>query len=245
VNGGRESAPASRLAAALAAGALAVGTLAAATMAGRPAAATDLVVMPGGQIISKPARTLVDLHFRAIVRQATDVSCGAAALATLLTYYYGIDVDERAVIDTIMSQVAPEDREKIMRLGFSMLELKRAGERFGFVAAGFRIPEVANLTRLKVPVLTLINIRGYRHFVVLKGVADGRVYIADPAFGNRSRPLDRFADEWSGVILVLVSDRHAGRDDFTLEGMPRARAEQVLTLIDRLTLNVGRRAGEF
>lgn len=218
---------------------------AAATLLPTPAPANDLVVAPAGQVFNKPARSLVELHFRNVVRQAYDVSCGAAALATLLRHYYGLDVDERAVIETILAQTQPEDRDKIAALGFSLLELKRAGERYGFTAAGFRVADVNRLSRLKVPVLTLISIRGYRHFVVLKGVAGGRAYIADPAFGNRSRPLDRFAEEWSGVILVVVSDQHRGRDDFTFEGMPRARTEQVLTLVDRLLLGTSRLGGEF
>jgi predicted double-glycine peptidase len=142
------------------------------------------------------------MRFKNVMHQTRDLSCGAAALGTILRYYYGEDVSEEQIID---EGFKAGDADKIRRDGFSMLELKRIAEKRGYQAGGFRIPDVEKLANLKVPVITLMSVRGYNHFVVVKGISDGRVYIADPAFGNRSRTIESFAADWDHVILVAVS----------------------------------------
>ena len=208
------------------AGSLLLGLLFAATSA----SAGNLVpATPGGTIFRVPVKSLVDLRFENVVRQSQDLSCGAAALATLLTHFYGEDVAENDVIEGAASS---GDREKIEREGFSMLELKRFSEKRGYVSAGFRIEDVNELANLKVPVLALVNNRGYAHFVVLKGVIDGKVLIADPAFGNRSRPLESFAGEWGHVVLAVVSEKLAGDAAFRTHTTVSARADELRSLLD-------------
>ncbi len=211
-----------------------------------PAAWADQVIpLPGNTNVRAPVTSYVALRFKQVVKQGYDISCGAAALATLLTYYYGLDVSEKQLIDRAFASASEDERQKINAYGFSMLELKQLGEGFGFVAGGFRIDDVQKLAKLNVPALTLITIRGYAHFVVLKGLYNGQVYIADPAFGNRSRPLDRFAEEWDGVILLLVSDKIAGNPDFSPEGSLRGRPQDVISLIERYGAPYTPSAGEF
>jgi predicted double-glycine peptidase len=214
-------------------------------MAMTPARAADTIPLPGNTTISVPVTSYFGLRFKQVVRQAYDVSCGAAALATLLRYYYGMPVDEKELIERIFAKSSEEEKAKINAYGFSMLELKHMGESLGFTAGGFRLDDVQKLARLRIPVITLITIRGYKHFVVLKGLYRGQVYIADPAFGNRSRPLDRFAREWDGVILVFVSDKIAGRNDFSADGSLSAPAQGVLPLIDRYARPITRSPTEF
>jgi predicted double-glycine peptidase len=187
-------------------------------------ATTDVPIFTGtaGTLYQVPVKTLVDLRYGSVVRQSYDLSCGAAAMATLLKYYYGEDVGERDLIDAM---VAFGDKDKIMREGFSMLELKRYSISRGYVSEGYRIDDAANLRHLRVPALALVNVRGYSHFVVIRSVADGEVHIADPAFGNRKRPLEGFANEWNNVILVVLSNDRTGDSAFstqaTLEGPSR------------------------
>ena len=220
--------------------------LAAALLLGPAAAKADQPIpLPGDTSIRVPVTSYVALRFKQIVKQGYDISCGAAALATLLTYYYGVKVSEKDVIDGVFAKSTDEDKKKINAYGFSMLELKHFGESLGFASGGFRIDDVNKLAKLKVPALTLITIRGYAHFVVLKGISRGQVIIADPAFGNRSRPLDRFAQEWDGVILVLVSDKLAGNPDFSPETSLRGRAQDVVPLIDRFGAPYTPTTGEF
>lgn len=209
------------------------------------AQADQAIPLPGNTTIRAPVTSYVALRFKQIVKQEYDVSCGAAAMATLLTYYYGVKIGEKDIIDYVFAKSSDEDKQKINAYGFSMLELKRFGEDLGFVAGGFRIDDVNKLAKLNVPALTLITVRGYTHFVVLKGISRGQVYIADPAFGNRSRPLDRFAEEWGGVVLLFASDKLPGNPEFSPEGSLQARARDVIPLIDRYGSPYTPMTGEF
>lgn len=158
----------------------------------------------------KPMRTLRDLRYRELLRQRYDFSCGSAALASLLHYGYGLDVDEPALIEKMMVGVDPRE---VVRNGFSMLDMKRYVEGIGLRAHGFRIDADA-LYRLQMPVIALLDIRGYRHFVVVKGAAGGRVFVADPALGHRVMPEAEFVRGWNGIVLAVVGDRPMRADSY-------------------------------
>lgn len=206
-----------------------------------PAGAVPIKI-PGQALWNVPVRTLVELRFKNVVRQAYDISCGAAALATLLKYYYAEEVTERQAIEAMLEL---GDKEKIQKEGFSLLELKRFAEQRGYVAAGFRIDDVKNLSRLKVPAIALVRVRGYAHFVVIKGIAAGQVFIADPAFGNRSRPLESFDREWNNVILAVLHSTRTGTSSFTLDPTLNGRASDVMLILDRPLRSMAPAAGEF
>ena len=181
-----------------------------------------------------------------MVKQNYDVSCGAAALATILNYYYGREISEQAVMESIFETASEDDQANIAKYGFSMLELKRAGEHFGFLSAGFKIEEVEKLIELEVPAITLINTRGYNHFVVVKGISRGRVEIADPAFGNRTRTLRRFGGEWNNVVLVFVDPENPGKSEFSAWGTPHGRVQDVIPWMNQgLRPIIARPANEF
>jgi uncharacterized protein len=152
------------------------------------------------------------LRDRNVVIQKFDYSCGAGALATLMRYYFGDQVSEEEILMSIlapMSEEAVKDREQN---GLSLLDLKHCAERRGYQAIGIKL-NYANLPRLKGPVIIHLERDNYRHFAVLKGIRGDRIYLADPSRGNTRMSVERFAEEWSGVALVL------GRQDFDL---PRA-----------------------
>lgn len=204
-------------------------------LAGGAAANTVLIPGQGGARFNVEVKSFVDLRFKKVVRQRYDLSCGAAAMATLLNYFYGDDTNEQEIIEGIFEF---GDQEKIAKAGFSMLELKKFGERAGYVSQGYRINDINALTRLDVPVLTLQNTRGYNHFVVIKGTANGQVFIADPAFGNRTQSLEDFAEGWSNVILIFLSATNSGNNTFTLDPMLKGPKGQVKWLLDRGLFNI-------
>lgn len=214
-----------------------------ATLAGSaaPAAAANFP-LAGGELAQVRVKSMIDLRFKNVIRQKSDISCGAAALATLFSYYYGDRVKEQEIIKSVFKF---GDKEKIKKDGFSMLELKRYGESRRYVSQGFRIPDAKNLAKLKVPVITLINTRGYNHFVVIKGVKNGMVFIADPAFGNISRPLKEFAKGWKKVILVFLNREKNGDNKFALDPMLKAPVRDISYLIDRSLGTIRPGAGEF
>lgn len=185
---------------------------------------------PGNARYNVKVKSLVEMRYKNVVRQAHDLSCGAAALATLMKYFYAEKTDEKKIIDAIFEY---GDKKKIQKDGFSMLELKRYGQKQGYAVRGFRVTNPQKLSTLKIPAITLINTRGYNHFVVIKGVKNGQVYIADPAFGNSSRPIDSFIESWSKVILVYFSAKKGGNSAFTLDPTLAAPKGEVILLLDR------------
>lgn len=209
---------------------------------GADQAVANMVSAPGNIRFNVKVKSLAVMKFRDVVKQKHDLSCGAAALATLFKYYYREKTDEKRVVDTIIKY---GDKDKIQKDGFSMLELKRYGERRGYVSQGFKIPKAENLEKLKVPVVTLINTRGYNHFVVIKGVKNGRVFIADPAFGNSSRPLESFAKDWKNVILVFLSATNGGNAEFQKDATLRARRGELTWLIDQQLFGIRPGTNEF
>jgi len=212
--------------------------LALAALAGiaTPAAAqSDVISMPGGAMISVPRKSVVELRFVNVVRQKFDLSCGAAAVATLLNNFYGESVDE---MEVIQEAIKTGDKEKIEKDGFSMLELKKYGEHKGFVVQGFKITKPDAIVEIKIPFLTLVNSRGYNHFVVVKGTKDGLVFIADSAFGNRSVPLEEFKQEWSNIILVYLSRTKKPVNKFALKPGIKAPTGQVVQLLDQYLTRV-------
>jgi predicted double-glycine peptidase len=142
------------------------------------------------------------LRDRNLVRQQFDYSCGAAALATLIRYYFGDNVSEEGILaDILRSMTAEEVRDREVN-GLSLLDLRLQAERMGYQAVGVRL-NLATLPKLTGPVIVHLERDDYRHFAVLKGVREDRIYLADPSLGNVRRPVDRFAQEWSGIALVL------------------------------------------
>jgi len=152
-------------------------------------------------------------RFSAVIPQRFDYSCGSAALATLLTYSYDMPVGEMPVFQ---SMVTHGDKALIEKYGFSLLDMKEYLQRAGLPSGGFRAP-IEKLAQVGVPAIVLINERGYHHFVVITGIEDGRVLIADPAVGMRSERLGAFENQWSGIFFVILNHASEARASFNQE----------------------------
>lgn len=152
-------------------------------------------------------------RFKHVVRQQTDFSCGAASLATILKYAYGMDVDEISVMQGLL-QVS--DPEIVMKKGFSLLDLKNYAESLGLRARGYRV-SLERLMAIRVPTIVMLDLDGYRHFVVLKRITGGRVYLADPSRGSKVITLDEFMDAWVTRTVFAVIGSGFKRDTVLLE----------------------------
>ena len=161
------------------------------------------VRVPYGGGYTMQVTSLKEARFRATVRQRYDFSCGSAAVATLLTYQYGFPVGEA---DVFRQMYAAGDQAKIRGEGFSLLDMRRYLESRGFSADGFLLP-LDKLTEEGLPAIVLINDRGYRHFVVVRGLRDGRVLVGDPARGSRTIPRRDFDAMWDNKVLFVVHNR--------------------------------------
>lgn len=139
---------------------------------------------------------------RNVVKQGFDYSCGSAALATLMCYYFEDAVTEDEVLLNILGPMTKEEVRDREKNGLSLLDLKHCAELKGYQAVGVKL-KYGSLPKLKGPVLIHLQTADYKHFAVLKGVRGNRVYLADPSRGNIRMSIDRFAKEWTGVALVL------------------------------------------
>jgi predicted double-glycine peptidase len=177
-------------------------------------AATLNMQAVGGADYRVSVASLREARFKTTVRQQYDFSCGSAALATLLTYHYGHPVSERVVFEEMYRL---GDQKKIRAEGFSLLDIKRFLESRGFRADGFQLP-LEKLEGARLPAIVLIADKGYRHFVVVKGIRDGRVLIGDPASGTRAIPRSRFESMWvNRLLFVIHNNRQFAQFNQTLD----------------------------
>ncbi len=176
------------------------------TVAAAPGYAANIEI-GGGNRLNVPLRSMTELRDANLVRQRFDYSCGAAALATILRYGFGVDITERDILNQLF-EVLSEEQEAVSRKeGFSLLDLQRVAHALGYNAQGFRIA-ADSLQKLRGPVIVFIEPRGYKHFAVLRGVKDNRVFLADPSRGNIRMPAYVFLESWlreedKGIIFVV------------------------------------------
>lgn len=160
-------------------------------------------IAAGGIDVHLPLASMRELQRAGTVLQRYDFSCGSAAIATLLTQHYGQAVDEDEVL---RAMYASGDQPRIQKEGFSMLDMKRYLASQGYEADGFR-QTLDKLAEARLPAIVLVDEHGYRHFVVIKGLAPGRVVVGDPARGTRAIARDAFEDAWVGGLLFVIHNR--------------------------------------
>jgi len=184
---------------------------------------------------SPSVRSLLEIRQQNIVMQEWDLSCGAAALTTLLRYQHGDTVTEKQVALGLIDRdiyIANPDLVR-MRQGFSLLDLKRYVDARGYRGLGFGRMTLDDLTR-RAPILVPISVFGYNHFVVFRGQLGNRVLLADPAWGNRTMTIAEFEKAWIEYLKI-------GRVGFVVQAPPDSAAGVASRLAPRasdfVTLN--------
>lgn len=116
------------------------------------------------------------------------VECGAACLAIVLEYFgRWLPLEEL------------REACHVSRDGCNAADIRRAAERYGLEAKGWR-KEVHQLAAMTMP---LILFWSFNHFVVLEGVQRGRFLINDPASGRRAVSESEFGKLYTGVVLEM------------------------------------------
>jgi predicted double-glycine peptidase len=185
--------------------------------------------------------TLKELRDQYIVKQQLDYSCGAAALATLMTYYFGDEISEKEILDSLnvlLAKLTPEEWAHKKRSGFSLLDLKRVAQQRGYQAAGFKL-SLDQLRQVIAPIIVYVQPLGYHHFAVLRGVAGDRVFLADPSRGNLRMSMERFLSEWDGTVFILGK---AGEEKITTYPLALSRSNDYP---DRRLSDTALRGGDF
>jgi predicted double-glycine peptidase len=167
-----------------------------------------------GHLPLRPWRSIRD---EGIVKQRYDYSCGAAAMATLLRGQYGIEVTELDVLRHLATRRAATSFRELADYVADQWQLQAQGYALAFDA----------LWRLDVAVIVYLRQGGRDHFSVLRGVdSQGRVWLADPAWGNRLFTAAQFRELWEtrpdpaapGKILVVLPGLSEGRRPLARQG---------------------------
>lgn len=146
---------------------------------------------------AEPVRSLLELRQRHVVMQQWELSCGAAALATILRYQHGVPVTERSVALGLIDREAYLSNPDIVRFrqGFSLLDMKRFVNGLGYEGIGLGQLTLADLFS-RAPIIVPVNLQGFPHFVIFRGATQKTVLIADPAFGNVTMSTHKFLKGW-------------------------------------------------
>ncbi len=156
----------------------------------------------GARITPIAVTSWKDRKFIGLVRQRTDFSCGAAVMATIFNEAFGRDTTEQQVLVNMLKIADPDIvREK----GFSLLDMKNYALSIGMEAEGFRL-DYDRLTGLEIPSIALLDIKGYKHFVVIRKAWPDRVAVGDPALGNRNMTRSEFEKAWNSVAFVVAGE---------------------------------------
>lgn len=160
----------------------------------------DGQIMGMGGVENRQVLSIHGRKYHNLIQQQTDFSCGAAALATIMKYAYKLDVDEQKVLEGLF---AVSDHDEVIARGFSLLDIKQYVERVGFRGRGYKV-EPHTLDNIKIPTIVLLDMKGYKHFVVLKKTDGDDVYIADPALGNKIIDRETFHSQWNGIVFAVI-----------------------------------------
>ncbi|WDP86473.1 MAG: hypothetical protein HUN05_16180 [Desulfobacter sp.] len=148
--------------------------------------------------------SLNQIRWNNITRQGWDVSCGAAALSTLLTFHHHKKFSEMAITLTILKN---SDPARIKARGeFSLYDLKRFAKAVGYEGLGFADMSVDDLEFFDLPAILPFRMKELDHFVVFKKKLGNHILLGDPAFGNLSLPLKQFESLWKSRIAFYVAN---------------------------------------
>lgn len=142
-------------------------------------------------------KSLFEMRRENVVIQQWDLSCGAAALTTLLNFQHQDMVTEKTVATALMHREEYIKNPILIniRQGFSLLDLKRYADGRGYEGIGYGKLTLDDLVK-KAPIIIPVDLLGYNHFVVFRGMKGNRVLLADPAWGNRTLLIKQFEDAW-------------------------------------------------
>jgi uncharacterized protein len=185
---------------------------------------TSSFLQAGALAEARPVKSLLEMRRENVVVQEWDVSCGAAALASLLNFRFGDSVTERDIAKALVRRAEYLADPMLVRArqGYSLLDLKRYVDSRGYKGIGYGKMSLEDLIG-QAPVIVPIDANGYKHFVIFRGVLGNRVLLADPAWGNRTMPIEKFEAMWLdypelgkvGFVVVEQEEAKAAHNRLT------------------------------
>ena len=156
----------------------------------------------GNMRLGQNVQSMHELRWKNLTRQGWDISCGAAALSTLLTYHQKKKFSEMAITLTILKNSDPALVRE--RGGFSLYDLKRFVQAIGLEGLGYGDMTVDDLELFDLPAILPIRMGDFDHFVVFRKRLGNHIFLGDSAFGNVSVPEKRFVHMWKSRVAFYV-----------------------------------------
>ena len=145
---------------------------------------------------------------RNVVMQSYDYSCGAAALATILQYYWNDPVTEKDILKVLFKTLTIGEIKDRTKNGMAITDLRRVSVEMGYFSSIGTLP-FDKLLEAKIPLIVPIHLEKSDHFVVYRGAACGRVYLADPIRGNVRPTFAEFCGQWNKNAILVVVKKNA------------------------------------
>lgn len=193
---------------------------------------TTLVTSANAQIGYAPIRDSqrnVQVHVKTwkayrdqnVVKQNRDYSCGAAAVATICRYYWGDNVSEAMVLRVIEDKLSQAELRERVENGLAISDLRVAAVKLGYLSTIGKL-SIAKLHEAKVPLVVALRFEQSDHFVVVRGIRYGWVYLADPIRGNVRMPLWEFEQRWIENAVLVVVKKGKTKSDVSRLGITHA-----------------------
>lgn len=170
--------------------------------------------------------TWLEERWGEVEQQQLDNSCGLSSLLTIMRHHFGDHrFDERGLLVAYMDIATEEALQKAMRDGLSLLEIESLAMSLGYKTVR-KMLTFEDLERFVsfVPVLVYLEVHGFRHFAVVRGISKEVVWLADSSRGNVHYSRDQFLSEWKvpealrekwstpGGLVIMAPDRIAPSD---------------------------------
>jgi len=152
-----------------------------------------------------------NIRYQGVVGQTSYYTCGPAAVATLLNYYYGINTSETEILELSNQAIKESGKNPEAGKGINAFALQKALAKKSIVSRGIKIAP-ANLSdyfnRGGVPLILHVT-KPQLHYVLAVGMVGDWVVIADPSWGRKIIHLNDLINEkgFEGVTLIPLTPR--------------------------------------
>ena len=149
-----------------------------------------------------PYRTL---RYQQTIGQSDIYTCGAAAVATLLTHFYKFPVSESEIVD-LAEKMMLERGKKSQDSGIDALALKKTLKLKGIDAdvVETSLESIRKyFNRGGLPIVIHVNIP-QPHYILAVGLVEDRLIVADPTLGRGVFPLETLSSQkgFTGIAII-------------------------------------------
>ena len=187
-----------------------------------------LALILGSETFLQPTIVSAQQSLRrgAVIRQTSDLTCGPAAVATLLKFYFSENTTE----DEIAKIAGTYEKGTS-----SLLDLRNACRIKGYEAIGYRmtLPQLLReIEKSGVPVVVHFK-EPSLHFALVVGQVGNFILVSDPSRGNVSMDVADFLHRWDNHALVVKASHPVDR---TIAEKRKRSAETRLQTLNRANL---------